>query len=134
MDCSKPGVTVLLHLLEFAQTLTIELVMPSNHLKFLCVSSFSSCLQSFPASGSFPIGGSEAKGSPTLLFYWPQNLSSSIIISNIVFFGALFIVKIFLNMCIYMIHKMSHISAIIGVVPTSHSHREPLISIFNVFF
>ena len=31
---------------------SIELVMPSNHL-FLCC--FFSCLQSFPASGSFPV-------------------------------------------------------------------------------
>ena len=33
--------------------MSIESVMPSNHL-ILC-SSFSSCLQSFPASGSFPM-------------------------------------------------------------------------------
>ena len=32
---------------------SIEMVMPSNHL-ILC-HSFSSCLQSFPASGSFPM-------------------------------------------------------------------------------
>ena len=33
--------------------MSIELVMPSNHLVSLV--SFSSCLQSFPASGSFPV-------------------------------------------------------------------------------
>ena len=32
----------------------IELVMPSNHL-ILCTPPFSSCLQSFPAWGSFPV-------------------------------------------------------------------------------
>ena len=32
--------------------MSIELVMPSNHLIFCCP--FSSCPQSFPASGSFP--------------------------------------------------------------------------------
>ena len=33
--------------------MSIELVMPSNHL--ILYSPFSSCLQSFPASGSFPV-------------------------------------------------------------------------------
>ena len=32
MDCSTPGFPVLHHLLEFAETHVIELVMPSNHL------------------------------------------------------------------------------------------------------
>ena len=32
---------------------SIELVMPSNHL--ISIVAFSSCLQSFPASGSFPM-------------------------------------------------------------------------------
>ena len=31
MDCSTPGFPVLHHLLEFPQTMSIELVMPSNH-------------------------------------------------------------------------------------------------------
>ena len=35
MDCSTPGSPVLHHLLELAQTLSIELVMPSSHL-ILC--------------------------------------------------------------------------------------------------
>ena len=34
--------------------MSIELAMPFNHLT-LCHSTFSSCLQSFPASGSFPM-------------------------------------------------------------------------------
>ena len=47
MDCSTPGFPVLHYLLEF------ESVMLSNHL-ILC-HPFSSCSQSFPASGSFPV-------------------------------------------------------------------------------
>ena len=47
---SMPGFPVLHHLPEFAQT-HVELVMPSNHL-IPCVP-FSSCLPSFPVSGSF---------------------------------------------------------------------------------
>ena len=39
--------------LSLLKLMSIESVMPSNHLILCC--SFSSCLQSFPASGSFPI-------------------------------------------------------------------------------
>jgi len=38
---------------SFLKLMSIELVMPSNHLN--SVIPFSSCLQSFPASGSFPV-------------------------------------------------------------------------------
>ena len=47
MDCSTPGSPVLHSLPEFAH---IELVMLSNQLN-----PFSFCLQTFPASGSFPV-------------------------------------------------------------------------------
>ena len=50
MDCSTPGFPVLHYLPEFAQHMSIELVMPSNHL-VLCGPLL--LLQSFPASGSF---------------------------------------------------------------------------------
>ena len=51
-DYSTPGFLVLHHLLEFAHKLmVIESVMPFNHL-IIC-HPFSSCPQSFPASGSF---------------------------------------------------------------------------------
>ena len=49
MDCSTPGFPVLHHLLELAQTHVHWIRMPSHPL----LSPFSSCLQSFPASGSF---------------------------------------------------------------------------------
>ena len=48
MDCSTPGFPVFLYLLEFAQTHGHPTISSS-------VSSFSSCPQSFPASGSFPM-------------------------------------------------------------------------------
>ena len=51
MGCSMPGFPVLHHLLELTQTMSIESLMPSNHL-ILC-RPLSSCLQSFPALGSF---------------------------------------------------------------------------------
>ena len=41
--------------------ISIESVMPSNHVILCC--SFSSCLQSFPASGSFPLSQFFASGS-----------------------------------------------------------------------
>ena len=50
INCSMPGFSVLNALPEFAQTVFIELVMPSNHFILF----FSLCPQSFPASGSFP--------------------------------------------------------------------------------
>ena len=51
MDRNTPGLPVHHQLLEFTQLMSIESVMPSNHL-ILCPFS---CLQSFPASGSFPM-------------------------------------------------------------------------------
>ena len=54
VNCSTLGFPVLRYLLEFAQTLmSVESVMPSNHL-ILCCPCFS-CPLSFPASGSFPM-------------------------------------------------------------------------------
>ena len=53
MDCSTPGFPVLHHLPEFAQTHVHWLgdaIQPSHP-----VLPFSSCLQSFPPSGSFPM-------------------------------------------------------------------------------
>ena len=63
MDCSTPGSSVLHYLLEFAQIHSIESwhdmvglwchpTVPSSAVPF------SSCLQSFPASGSFPVSHS----------------------------------------------------------------------------
>ena len=52
MECSTPGFPVLHYLLEFARSLSIETMMPSNHLILCCP--FSSCPQSFLASRSFP--------------------------------------------------------------------------------
>ena len=51
MDCSMPGLPVLHHLPSFLRLMSIESVMPSNHLHLL----FTSHLQFFPASGSFPM-------------------------------------------------------------------------------
>ena len=53
MDCSTPGFSVHHQLLEFTQTHFHSIgdaIQPSHPLV-----SFSSCLQSFPASGSFPV-------------------------------------------------------------------------------
>ena len=72
--------------------MSIELVMPSNHL-ILCVP-FSSCLKSFPASGSFQVSQFFASGdqsirastsksvlprSKCLLISWLQSLSAVIL-------------------------------------------------------
>ena len=57
VQCRTPGLPVLqsfngVHSWSLLKSKPIELVTPSNHL-ILCP--FSSCLQSFPASGSFPV-------------------------------------------------------------------------------
>ena len=50
MDCSIPGFPVHHQPRSLLKLMSIELVMPSKHLVL-----FSPCLQSFPASGSFPM-------------------------------------------------------------------------------
>ena len=53
MDCSTPGSSVLHCLLEFAQLMSIELVMLSNHL--ITCHPFLLCCQSFPETRCFPM-------------------------------------------------------------------------------
>ena len=67
MNCSTPGLPVLHYFLEFAQT---HVHWVSDHPTISSsVVRFSSCLQSFPASGSFPMswlfisGGQSIKAS-----------------------------------------------------------------------
>ena len=52
LDCSMPGFPILHHLVEFAQTLFSQWCHPVISSS---VPPFSSCPQSFPASGSFPM-------------------------------------------------------------------------------
>ena len=62
MDCSRPGLPVLHYLLEFAQTHVHwvgDAIQPSHPL-------FSSCPQSFPASGSFPVSRPFASGGQSI--------------------------------------------------------------------
>ena len=64
MDCSTPGFPVLYYLLEFAQTYVhwVHDAIQRSHP----VSPFSSCLQSFPASGSFPMSWFFTSGGPSI--------------------------------------------------------------------
>ena len=66
MNFSIPGFPVLYYLLEFAKLMSIELVMPSNHLNSVSLTCFSSCPQSFPASGSFPMSQLFASGGQSI--------------------------------------------------------------------
>ena len=77
IDCSTPGFPVLHHLPVLAQTHVIESVMPSNH--FLLCYPFSSCLQSFPASGSFLMSqflasGGQSMGASASASVLPMNI------------------------------------------------------------
>ena len=49
---------------SLVKLMSFESVMPSNHLILCC--SFSSCLRSFPASGSFPMSQLFASGAQTI--------------------------------------------------------------------
>ena len=78
MDCSTPGFPVHHQLsMILLKLLPIESVMPSNHL--YPVIPFSSCLQSFPASGSFPrsqffTSGGQSIGAPASASVLPMNI------------------------------------------------------------
>ena len=77
MDCSKPGFPVLHYLPELAQTHVCwvdDATEPSHP-----VTPFSSCLQSFPASGSFPMSqlfasGGQSIGASALASVLPMNI------------------------------------------------------------
>ena len=77
MDCSTPGFPVLHYLLEFAQTHVL------NQWRHPTISSsvtpFSSCLQSFPASGSFPMSLLFASGGQII----GASVSASVLPMNI---------------------------------------------------
>ena len=77
MDCSTPGLPVLHHLLESAQTHVhwVGDAIQTSHPVVL----FSSRLQSFPASGSFPISqffasGGQSIGISILVSVLPMNI------------------------------------------------------------
>ena len=60
MDCSTPGSLSITNSWSLLKLMSIESVMPSNHLILYCP--FSSHLQSFPALGSFPMSQLLASG------------------------------------------------------------------------
>ena len=75
MNCSTPGFPVLHYLPEFAQThvhWVSDAIQPS-----LSVAFFSSCLQSFPASGSIPVSQFFASGGQSI------GASASVLLMNI---------------------------------------------------
>ena len=77
MDGSKPGFPVLHHFPEFAQThvhWVSDAIQPSHHPQS---SPPSSCLQSFPASGSFPVSQLFASGGQSI------NTTASVLPMNI---------------------------------------------------
>ena len=64
MNRSTSGLPVHCQHLEFTQTHAHKVVMPSSHL--ILVIPFSSCLQSLPASGSFPMSQFFPSGGQTI--------------------------------------------------------------------
>ena len=77
MDCSMPGFYVLHYLLEFGQTHVLnQWFHPTISSSF---TPFSSCLQSFPASGSFPMSWLFASGGQII----GASVSASVLPMNI---------------------------------------------------
>ena len=73
MDCSRPGSPVLHISWSLFKLKSIELMMPSNHLYHPLL------LQSFPASGSFPmsqlcVSGAQSIGASTSALVLPMNI------------------------------------------------------------
>ena len=79
MDRSMPGFPVLHHLLELAQTHVhqVDDVIQTSHT--LSSPSISSCLQSFPATGSFPVSWLFASGGQSIAV----SASTSVLTMNI---------------------------------------------------
>ena len=77
MDCSMPGFPVLHHLLEFAPTCPLSWrCLPTISSSVI---PFSSCHQSFPASGFFPVSWLFASGSQSI----GASVSASVLPINI---------------------------------------------------
>ena len=77
IDCSMPGFLVHHQFPELLKLMPIESVMPSNH--FILCDPFSSCLQSFPRSGSFPMSqcftsGGQSIGVSAIASVLPMNI------------------------------------------------------------
>ena len=77
MDCSTPGFSASTISCSLLKLMTIESVMPSNFSSSDAL--FSYCLQSFPASGSFPINWLFASGSQST----GASASGSVLLMNI---------------------------------------------------
>ena len=99
MDCSRPGSSVLHCLLEFAQTHCL-----STWWCHLTTSSpatlFSSCLQSFPASGSFPMCQLFTSGGQGL----GASASGSVLLMNVqgwLSLGLTGLISIRANICLF---------------------------------
>ena len=81
IDCSTPGFPVLHYLPEFVKTLSIELVMPSNHLIFCCsfllLPSIFPSIRVFSNNLALPIRGPK---------YWSFSISPSSEYSGLISF------------------------------------------------
>ena len=83
MDCSTPGFPVHHQLPELVKLMPIKSLMPSNH--FILYRSNSSCLQSFPESGSFPMSqffpsGGQSPGVSASASVLPMNIQDGFLL------------------------------------------------------
>ena len=80
MDCSMPGFPAFTISWSLLKLLSVESMMPSNHF-ILLSPPFSSCPQSFPASGSFPLcplfaSGDQSFGASASAAVLPMNIQN----------------------------------------------------------
>ena len=124
VDSSMPGLPVLHHLWSLLKLMSIESMMPSNHLNFF--TPIFSCPQSFPASGSFPMRQLFASRWPK---YWsfsfsisPSNEYSGLISFRIDWFDLLFVQRFSRVFSSTTIQKNQFFSSQPSLWSNSHIH------------
>ena len=105
--------------LDFAQIMSIELLMPSNHLS--SVVPFSSCLQSFPASGAFQISQLFASGGQRIQLQHQsfQRIFSILGLTGLISLQSKGLSRVFSNTTV---QKHQFISAQLSFQANSHIH------------
>ena len=84
MDCSTPGLLSFTFSQRLLKLMSIESVMPSSYSS--SVVPFSSCLQPFPASGSFPMNQFFASGGQNIYWSFSYSISPSSEYSGLISF------------------------------------------------
>ena len=133
MNCSTPGLLVLHHLPEFAETHSLsQWCHPTISSS---VAPFSSCLQSSPASGSFPVSrlfasGGQSTGSSASASVLPVNIQDWFLLGLIDWFDLLAVQRTLKNFLQHHTSKSSILqSSAFFMVQLSHPYMTTGITI-----